>query len=402
MKINKYILINSLGSGGAERQVSLIAKEIGISKIILLNDDIKYAIEVDKYVLSNNKVVSSIVETIKIPIYIFKFIRFIKRFKKPDIVFSFLVRSNLINILTGKILGYKIIISERNTPSKIYVNGLSYYYGYLIKWCYPFADNIIVNSYGIKNDLIKNFNIKSKKINVIYNAIDIENVDILKEEEIENKYKDFFEKNNILINVGSLTEQKGQIYLIKILKYLKKFKTNYKLVIIGVGKLKDNLISHAEDLNLNVHDTSNNEQVVNNNIDILFLNHRANPYKYIKSSNIFLLTSLWEGFPNVLLESMACGIPIITSDCISGPREMLDISYEKEKILEKIEYAKYGILLQVPNNNNINIWSKFIDLLINDELMINNYIKLGYKRIQDFDKNKIISQWKYMKDKYEK
>ena len=160
MKKSNFILINSLSGGGAERQVSLISKAIGISKIVLLNNNIKYDVDVDKYVLSKAKIYSSIIETLKIPIYVFKLINFIKKFKKPSVIVSFLVRSNLINILTGKILGYKIIISERNTPSQIYTKGLSYYYGYLIKWCYPFADKIIVNSYGIKNDLIKTFDIK--------------------------------------------------------------------------------------------------------------------------------------------------------------------------------------------------------------------------------------------------
>mgnify|MGYP000034602950 FL=1 len=392
MKKSNFILINSLSGGGAERQVSLISKAIGISKIVLLNNNIKYDVDVDKYVLSKAKIYSSIIETLKIPIYVFKLINFIKKFKKPSVIVSFLVRSNLINILTGKILGYKIIISERNTPSQIYTKGLSYYYGYLIKWCYPFADKIIVNSYGIKNDLIKTFDIKSEKIDVIYNAIDIKRIDNLKNETLERRYDEFFNDNNILINVGSLTDQKGQEYLIKILHELKNKK--YKLVIIGIGKLKNNLLLLAHGLRLKVYDSISNSTQVDNSIDILFLNYQDNPYKYINLSTIFLFTSLWEGFPNVLLESMACKVPIVSSDCMSGPREMLSSNFKVKISLNDIEYAKYGILVSLPNNDNIKLWVNAINSLMQDKSMSDNYSQLGYERVYDFDKNKIIEEWK--------
>ena len=393
LKDNIYILINSLSGGGAERQVSLLSKKIGISKIILLNNVVMYETEISRDILSNLKPSRSITETFKIPFYVFKLLKLLKNKNKPKIIISFLVRSNLINIIVGKILGYKVIISERNTPSQIYKNGLSYYYGNLIKYCYPFADKIIVNSYGIQSDLVKNYDINIEKIEVIHNAIDIQRIDSLKIESIEDRFKTFFDENDILINVGSLTKQKGQIYLVKILNKLKIEGKKYKLVIIGSGHLKNNLIKAAVDLKLNVYDSTLDHGFVKNKIDILFLNYQDNPYKYINLSKIFLFPSLWEGFPNVLLEAMACKKPIISSDCMSGPKEILTSNFGDLWGVNFAKFAEFGILLPLPKNETVDLWVQVINTLFNDDVMMRGYSKLGYKRVYSFDKAKIAKQW---------
>lgn len=391
MKQGNYILINALSAGGAERQVSLLCQDLNFDEVILLENEVVYDVKIPISFLTNfNIKIGNILKTLLIPIYIFILI---KKIKKPKMILSFLVRSNIINIIAGKILGYKIIISERNMPSQVYKKGLGYFYSSIIKYLYPFSDLIIVNSQGIKNDLINNFNIKSMKIEVINNAIDIENIEDKKEEDIDERYVKFFKNNKILINVGSLTEQKGQKYLLKMIKNIEQS----KLVIIGEGKEKDNLIKLSKELNLKVFDINFNADLLDNSYDVVFLGFQKNPFKYLYSSNLFILTSYWEGFPNVLLEAMACSLPVVTSNCPSGPNEIL--TNENYNIYNELKHSDNGILLPIPNNENIGLWSIEINKLVSDSVKCKEYSLKSYKKSEKYTKKEIFSIWKKVLDK---
>jgi len=143
-----------------------------------------------------------------IPIYAY---RLSKSIKKDDLVISFLVRSNLVNVISSIFKKHNVILSERNTPSMVYANGIkNYIMKRLIKIFYKRADKIIVNSYGIKYDLIHNFNIESSKINVINNALDIDKIKekLLVTENIDKELLQYFEDNKVIITIGSFSVQK--------------------------------------------------------------------------------------------------------------------------------------------------------------------------------------------------
>ena len=124
---------------------------------------------------------------------------------------------------------------------------------------------------------------------------------------------------------------------------------------------------------------------------VIFLGFDNNPYKYLSKCSIFVLTSNSEGFPNVLVEAMICGCSVISTDCLSGPREILaptsNISFQ---LKDNIELAEYGILTPIKSIEKL---KEAINLMINDENLRKNYQEKAEIRVNDFKIEKIIKQY---------
>ena len=195
--------------------------------------------------------------------------------------------------------------------------------------------------------------------------------------------------------MGRLTEQKGQWHLIRAMSEVVKTVTDAKLYILGQGKLKDELVKLTLDLGL----TDNVE----------FLGFVEAPHSYILNSKVFVFPSLYEGLGNVLLEAMSCGVPCISSDCMSGPREILAPGTAVKGSLESVEYAEYGILVSVGDNEHFNaaepltaaemqLASAIISMLTDKE-MRDRYVEKSLKRSSDFSPEIITEQWSDIIDK---
>jgi glycosyltransferase involved in cell wall biosynthesis len=177
----------------------------------------------------------------------------------------------------------------------------------LMKALYPRADRIVAVSEGVGRDLVNNFGLSVEKIEVIYNCVNIEKVQQLGQERV-TEHPWFSYDTPIIISVGHLSEGKGQRYLLEAFKIARQ-QLKCRLVLLGEGPKAKDLIKLAADL-----------QIME---DVAFLGFQRNPFKFMARAKVFVLSSLYEGFPNILLEAMACGTPVISTDCPSGPNEII-------------------------------------------------------------------------------
>jgi len=264
----------------------------------------------------------------------------------------------------------------------------------LIKLLYNRADKIIAVSKAIKIDLVENFNIKESKIEVIYNPYNIESIQASANEDMEEVYKDVF-NGPVVINVGRLTRAKGQWHLIRAFKLINEKIPDMRLIIMGKEEdLEEYLKNLVRDLNLDKA--------------IHLMPFQKNPFKYVARSKIYAFPSLFEGFPNALVEAMACGIPVIACDCKSGPREILAPDTDNKSHTKTVEYAKYGILVPICDGNYYKVDDpltceetllahSIIELYQSPELS-KQYAESGQRRAEELEIRKIISQYESIID----
>ncbi len=373
MKTKISILIYSLASGGAERQVSILLESLQDKydlTLVLMNDTIFYTIPKDikvVYLEKSKPVENGFKKLIKLPFLGWKYKKILKK-NNIDISFSFMTRPNYINIFS-KLFGSKVktIISERSHFSLQYsYNNLQSFINKILVKLYNYADMVIANSKGNAQDLRLSFNICTK-IQTICNAIDIQKIDILQSGAINVKTKKF-----VFVTIGRLDVGKNHQMIIDAMKSV-----DAMLWIIGDGELKNNLELIIDNLKLKDR--------------VKLLGRQKNPYKFLSKADCFVFASNHEGFPNVLLEALACGLPVISTDCKSGPREILSPSSDIWVQLQNdIELAKYGILTPVGSTLKL---KEAMKLIMNDNELRPKYKKQSKQRAEDFKIEKIIKQY---------
>jgi glycosyltransferase involved in cell wall biosynthesis len=359
-------VIENLNIGGAERVfINLLGKfnrRIFECKLVLINSGKGYSYEPaqDVEVINLQRDKRSA---------LFPLMKIIAK-ERPDIVFSNLAPVNILCLISKLILRnhntkyiirettVKSISIEQTKNSKL----LIFMYKTLIKLFYNYADGIVSLSQGTKMDLVKNFGVQEDKIEVIYNPIDIDDI-IEKSNELVTDVN--ISKDHVnLICVGSLVKSKGHEYLVKAVYKLNK-NLGYKIraYFIGTGRLENHLKNLVTQLELDD--------------DIVFLGYKRNPFKYMKECDIFVLPAIWEGFGNVIVEAMVCNIPVVSTNCPSGPREIIN---------HKIN----GVLAEPQNVDSL---VEAIRMLIDDQQFYKEIQERGAERAKDFEANIITRQY---------
>jgi N-acetylgalactosamine-N,N'-diacetylbacillosaminyl-diphospho-undecaprenol 4-alpha-N-acetylgalactosaminyltransferase len=261
---------------------------------------------------------------------------------------------------------YKLIISERNYPSIQYSgsHAQAKINRFLVKWLYPKADLIISNAKASANDLIDNFGTQKQRTKTIYNPIDINEINTIQKKE------GFFDSNFInAVSIGRLVKEKNHTFLIDAVLPFK----NLRLYIFGEGVQRPELEKKMVKLGLENR--------------VFLMGFESNPFQYLKTADLFLFGSLNEGFPNVLMEAMCCGLPIISTNCKSGPDEMLELENPKQ---DDIMITKYGILTPV---NNVELMQKALKYVIKNPSFLLDCKPNLLKRIRFFEKKSILNQY---------
>jgi glycosyltransferase involved in cell wall biosynthesis len=243
--------------------------------------------------------------TLMLPILFFR-LRKLLRNEHPDAVISTLTGMNLLTILAAdyRLRDYPVIVREASTMQ----NTASLIIRSLKKWLYPRATAIIAVSEGVVNELESSIGLPRSNLHIINNPVNKKQLKAASKTDVAHKW--LKEKScPVFIAVGRLTEAKDYGTLIRALE-LVRLTLPAKLVIIGEGPERPGLERLVDSLKLN------------DAVDMP--GHFDNPYALMARADVFVLSSRWEGFVNVLLEALALGMPIASTDCHSSPREILD------------------------------------------------------------------------------
>jgi glycosyltransferase involved in cell wall biosynthesis len=193
---------------------------------------------------------------------------------------------------------------------------------FLVKILYKRAKAVIVVSRKAANNLTRKIGVRKDSLHVIYNPIDIESISEKSKEEPQHDWLNN-KKYPVILGAGRLTMPKDFSTLIKAFNCLRK-KRRAKLIILGEGGKRKELEKLIRELNLQS--------------DVDMPGFVSNPYSYMSKSDVFVLSSKYEGFGNVLVEAMACGVSVVSTNCPGGPAEIL-------------ENGKYGKLVSVGDVN---------------------------------------------------
>ena len=371
------ILIVSLSFGGAERVVSILLKELKDHfkvTLVLLEKRIQYPIPEGQeiHVLGKKDIYSSNVKKMyRLYSYSKAYAKLCKELQ-IDYSLSFMYRPNYVNGISASFGNpAKIIAFERSFPSESYDSNsmMGMISKKLISITYNKADLVVTNSKRTVIDLKDNFNISSK-ITTIYNPIPIDKYLGKANGKVkENEYFTF-------VNIANLFEYKNQDLIIK--AFAKLEGASLRLVIVGEGENRENLTQLIKELKQE------------NRIELV--GHQTNTEDYLREADCFVLSSNREGFPNVLLEALTFSLPIISTDCLSGPRELLapDSPIEKQ-ILDEMEIAEYGILVPV---NHTALMYKAMDTIYNNQKMRIDFKEKALKRARMFDTDIIMEHFR--------
>ena len=348
-------VIPSLQSGGAERVLTTLSnaliKHFNISIIVLYNEPIFYKLNTGIKIIYCNDFYNaepSFFGSLRNHYKCIKLICSTIKKNNTDVLIGFMITANIYTVISGKLTGIKTIISERVHPD--YIDASRYWF-ILRRLIYSFTDYLIIQTQEIA-DYFEKY-IRKNKLKIILNPL---NPALSEHRNLSTP------KEKIILNVGRLEDQKNQDLLIR--AFAKTDYYNWKLVLIGDGKNKKAYLNLIDDLQISSH--------------VELLGNIEDVWTYYNKASIFAFTPRFEGFPNALTEAMYFGLPCISTDCPSGPSEL-------------ISDGKNGFLIKV--GDEIMLKQRLDTLMKNNELR--QQIGLAAMLNTDrFDIDNIISEWK--------
>ncbi|WP_416147721.1 glycosyltransferase [Salipaludibacillus sp. HK11] len=359
-KVKILFFIYEMGAGGAARTLLNIMNNLDREKfqpvLVTLNFDGSY-----------EKDLKDDVSFIKLPTKrlsrsIFKLAAIIRN-EKIDLVFSTIPRVNTIATIANKLSFTKsrnVVREADNLGGTLKEDLQLLFFGFI----YRLSNQVVSLSEGVKNNLVEKYKLKPDNIKVIYNPVDLKKIEQQLIEAMPPNHNEIFQTDEkIIVTAGRLVKQKDQRTLFEAFKKVQA-KVVSRLVILGEGPLETELKVLAEENGMSDR--------------IHFIGFQQNPYKYIHQADLFALSSKHEGFSHVIAESLATGTMVVSTDCKSGPSEVLD-------------KGKYGYLCEVGNADEMS--QQMIEALTLSEQRKQMTIENGIKRAKDFDATIIVKQY---------
>jgi len=364
-------VINSLSTGGAERVMNNIlhmAPEGWACHLILLDSETERRTPPDFVTMHRLDCRFSLLASIRR-------LRAELMSIKPDLVVSFLVRANVASIIAARAVNAPVVISERSQLS----THLAERHRGLRRWAaaaaprltYPHADHVIAVSDGVRSDLVERFGVRPDRVASIPNPYDLRRIAIDAQAEPERELPPRF-----IVSVGRLVGAKGFEDLIDAYAIAKP---DLPLCILGEGPDHERLEARIAALGLHHR--------------IHLLGYAKNPFAIVGRADLFISASHCEGFPNALAEAMALGRPAISTDCPSGPAEVL-AGVETTGTTDVFQ-AEYGVLVPVRRPDAL---ARAMDLMSDPDRRL-HYSLMARQRLDAFRIEAIADRyWKTFAD----
>lgn len=304
------LFLPSLRGGGAERMMVYLAN--GFAERGFLVDLILVKAEGPYLSLVSNQVRIFDFKCTRTLTSLPRLVSYLKS-EKPDAILSTLDHANAVAIIASFLAGRsnKIVVRVANNISarKGYSRNIRGWLTlFLIKYVYSQATNVIAISQGIADDLVKSYGVPRDKVKTIYNPAIMLDVLCKAEEKASHPWL-YPGQLPVILGVGRLTTQKDFASLIQAFAIVVQ-QYSSRLIILGEGEERKKLESIVENLKLETQ--------------VSLPGFVDNPFAYMRRASVFVFSSRWEGFGNVLVEAMACGTPVVSTDCPSGPSEILE------------------------------------------------------------------------------
>ena len=323
-----------------------------------------------------------------------KILNFRKRVKRliqlkkefnPSVSISFLESADYMNVITGT--GDKKIISIRG--SKRYDPHISGVQGYvrkkiLLPFFYRKADKIVATSKGLKDEICNDYSTLKKKVIAIPNGFQINSLPD------KNDNAPYF----ILTWAGRFGDEKGLDELVKLFTACYRANPSFRLLLLGEGFYREKIFKQLQvnKIKAVVSDKFSKTLFVEN--AVVFCNPGIEYERYLAIGDLFILTSPSEGFPNVIIEAMLQGLPVVSTDCKWGPREVLEPSITYQAKIQYPYFGEFGILLPLfKDEDSLRIWEATLLELCSDKLRLENYRQKLESGCRQFDQEQIKQRW---------
>jgi glycosyltransferase involved in cell wall biosynthesis len=400
--MKRYILINRMPKGGgAEKQAYLLFKNIPCDKIICLEQGNEYGIPVPGIIHLSKHVpaTAALIKYLFLPVYAYRLYRLIRKESGVQVI-SFMERSNYTNILLKIFKKHEAVISVRVHPG--FFTGIKKINRLLNILLLHFSDKITSNSADTINWFKKRAGRKnSAKLFLTPNGYNLSEIRMKAAEPLPPAIVPVF-NNPVLISMGRLCEQKGQLFLINSFIKLRPSVPALKLVLLGAGPLLEPLINHCRANKLTAVAVAAEAAEVPG-ADVYFFGLKQNPFKYIAKSSLFALTSVNEGLPGALIEAMICSVPVISANCPSGPREIICPGMTEDEPVTSAIVTNNGVLMPTFSQKDFTdeagraakeqIWASAITKLFTTSGLLGQVQSENAERVQEYDEINVLNAW---------
>ena len=295
-------------------------------------------------------------------------LRRVLRQEKPEVAVGMGGMTNWGLILAAKLAGSKasVIIGEHGTGALKYREDrmTSPIMSLLNRFLYPLADRIVAISNGVREYLVKELKLPEHKIVSIHNPVDVQKIQRLSQEHVDDDWLRDKDKP-VVLWVGRIAAIKGLKYLICAFESVLK-QVDARLIIVGEGAERDAIENRVIQKGLKEK--------------VRFAGFQSNPYRYMSRSSVFAFPSLSEGFGMVLVEAMACGLPVVSTDCVAGPAEVL-------------ENGNCGILVPVGDAEAL---AKGIVRVLTNPQLREQLVTAGTRRVADFEAAQVVASYELL------